>query len=316
MVNTNIVGIIGNNKDVLRDYLVTRYGYTEIGIGSFVRTEGSTAQEQSSTEEQSSQDKRYVITDICSETELEILKQYNAFTLKVQRDNNDSNSLETKYKILNNGTMDELYKKLDNIITTAMYNKYTKVCDFTNIKIIEQDALYVFDIDETLLTYDGIDKNWWKTRLKTMNNNEELVLSDWLKHIAIHEPKHTHKMSFDDLMSKIGKKNVICLTARKGDVKDITEKHLEQIGVNIPVYYSNGQCKGKALHDILVEYPTVKNVVFIDDSKINLISVNKILAEKRSDIKVYCYLYDFGGTATREQSSLGGNATREQSSLE
>ncbi len=293
MVNTNIVGIIGNGKDVLRDYLVMRYGYTEISIGTF----GSTAQEQSSP------DKRYVITDICCETELELLKQYNAFTLKVQRNNNDSNSLETKYKILNNGTLDELYKKLDNIITTAMYSKYTKVSDFTNIKIIEEDTLYVFDIDETLLTYDGIDKNWWKTHLKSTNNNEELVLSDWLKHIAIHEPKHTHKMSFDNLMSKINKNNVICLTARKGDVKDITEKHLEQIGVNIPVYYSNGKCKGKALHDILLEYPTVKNVVFIDDSKINLISANKILAEKRCDIKVYCYLYDFGGTA-RELCSL------------
>ena len=44
--------------------------------------------------------------------------------------------------------------------------------------------------------------------------------------------------------------------------------------------------------EILKDYPEVKNVVFIDDNKINLISVNKALMENKSDINVYCYKYD------------------------
>jgi hypothetical protein len=251
-------------------------------------------------------DKRYVITDVRFENELEFLKKHNALTIKVQRDtltNIDSHvsesyidQLETKYKILNNGTLEELYQKLDNVINFTMHNKYTKASDFTNIKVIEQDTLYVFDIDETLMVYDGIDRCWWLNKFKEPEANEEQVISEWLQHIAINEPKHTHKASFDNLIEQINVNNnkIICLTARKGCLKDITEKHLQQIGVTgFPIHYSHGQPKGAILLEILKDYPDVKKVVFIDDSKINLISVNKVLMENRSDIKVYCYYYKY-----------------------
>ncbi len=251
-------------------------------------------------------DKRYVITDVRFENELEFLKKHNALTIKVQRDtltNVDSHvsesyidQLETKYKILNNGTLEELYQKLDNVINFTIHNKYTKVSDFTNIKVIEQDTLYVFDIDETLMVYDGIDRCWWLNRLNKEGVEEEDVLNEWLQHIAINDPKHTHKSSFDNLISQINVNNnkIICLTARRGSIKDITEQHLQQIGViGIPIYYSHGNTKGNVLLELLKDYPDVKNVVFIDDSKINLISVNKVLLENKSDIKVYCYYYKF-----------------------
>jgi hypothetical protein len=184
---------------------------------------------------------------------------------------------------------------LDNIINFDTHNKYTKVSDFSNIKVIEQDTLYVFDIDETLMVYDGIDKCWWLNKFKEPEANEEQIVSEWIQHIAINEPKHTHKASFDTLIEQINVNNnkIICLTARKKCLKDITEKHLEQIGVtDIPIHYSHGQSKGDILLEILKDYPEVKNVVFIDDNKINLISVNKALMENKSDINVYCYKYD------------------------
>ena len=134
-------------------------------------------------------------------------------------------------------------------------------------------TLYVFDIDETLMVYDGIDRCWWLNKFKEPEANEEQVISEWLQHIAINEPKHTHKASFNSLIEQINVNNnkIICLTARKGCLKDITEKHLQQIGViGFPIHYSHGQPKGAILLEILKDYPDVKKVVFIDDSKINL----------------------------------------------
>lgn len=252
----------------------------------------------------SNPDKKYVITDVRFENELAFIKKYHGMTIKVQRDvlnNADSHVSEsyidnmiTDYTIKNNGTLEELYEKLDNIMFN---NNYRKIHDFDKIKIIDDETLYIFDIDETLMVYDGIDKKWWKKNIRS--RPEEEVLEDWIEHVTNNEPKHTAEESFRNLLNNIGfgddnnKNNVICLTARKEVLKDLTEKHLLQIGVNnIPVYYSNGNCKGKKLQEIVKnEYPLTKNIVFVDDNKKNLAAVTKEF--HGSDIKVYCYYFKF-----------------------
>jgi hypothetical protein len=246
-------------------------------------------------------DKKYVITDVRFNNELEFIKKYNGLTIKVQRDtlnNIDSHisesfidELKTNYTIKNSGTIEELYEKLENVMDYNKYTKYKKICNFSEMhEILSSNTLYVFDIDETLMVYDEIDKDWWKNKLKT--TNEELVLKEWINLIKNSSPKHTCKRSFDELTSYIDKNNILCLTARKEILKDITEQHLKQIGITgIPVYYSNGNCKGKMLREILQNYSDIKNIVFVDDNKNNLFAVNKEFYN--DNIKVYCYYFKY-----------------------
>ena len=245
-------------------------------------------------------DKKYVITDVRFNNELEFVKKYNGLTLKVQRDtltNIDSHisesfidELKTHYTLKNSGTLEELYKKLENVMDYNRYTKYTKIHNFSDIELLYGKTLFVFDIDETLMVYDEINKDWWKNRLKSVG--ETAALEEWLELVKNSTPKHTSKETFDKLISYIAKDNILCLTARKEILKDITELHLEQIGVTgFPVYYSNGECKGKKLREILQNYSNIENVVFVDDNKNNLFSVNKEFYH--DNVKVYCYYFKY-----------------------
>jgi hypothetical protein len=72
-------------------------------------------------------DKKYVITDVRFNNELEFIKKYNGLTIKVQRDtltNIDSHisesfidELQTNYTIKNSGTIEELYENFNNIVS-------------------------------------------------------------------------------------------------------------------------------------------------------------------------------------------------------
>jgi len=74
----------------------------------------------------SNPDKKYVITDVRFNNEFEFINKYNGITIKVERDkihNNDChisetffNNLYTDYAIKNNGTLEELYEKINAII--------------------------------------------------------------------------------------------------------------------------------------------------------------------------------------------------------
>lgn len=71
-------------------------------------------------------DKKYVITDVRFFNEFEFINKYNGLTIKVKRDtidNDDSHISEsfidniyTDFTITNNGTLEELYEKLNAII--------------------------------------------------------------------------------------------------------------------------------------------------------------------------------------------------------
>lgn len=247
-------------------------------------------------------DKKYVITDIRFANELDFIKSRGGLSIKVKRDtikSTDSHisesfidELETDCVIKNNGTIDQLYDKLMNTLIHKKYCKYDKISNFDNIKLIDGDnTLYVFDIDETLIIYDGIDSTWWKKKMVELNENEEAVLEEWLKHIESNRPKHTHESSFAKLLENVNRDNIICLTARKNSLDEITKQHLAEIGVtNIPVYYSSGTCKGKMLRYIVTaRFQWIQNIVFVDDNKNNISSVNKEF--DNSGINVNCYYF-------------------------
>jgi hypothetical protein len=245
-------------------------------------------------------DKRYVITDVRFANELALIKKYKGLSIKVQRDikiddehisESFIDQLETDCIIKNSGTLEQLYEKLNNILAFKMYCKYVKISNFDDIKLIDENTLYVFDIDETLMVYDGIDRKWWKKKMVENNENESLTIDEWLIHVSNNQPKHTHASSFNTFLENVNNSNIVCLTARKESLKYITEQHLEMIGVkDIPVYYSNGTCKGKVLKEIIIpNYSTIKNIVFVDDNKNNISSVNKEFYNE--NIKVHCYYF-------------------------
>ena len=82
-------------------------------------------------------DKKYVITDVRFENELAFIKKYNGITIKVTRDMYQSvqphvsewhiDTMIADYDIENNETLDQIYKKLDFIITIIEINKQNKI---------------------------------------------------------------------------------------------------------------------------------------------------------------------------------------------
>lgn len=261
--------------DTLGDYLVNKHGYTKIAFAEL----------------HENPDKCYVITDVRCNKELEIIKKYNGLSIRVNFDDKKIDTLQTDCVIKHNGTLEQLYEKINNILAFKMYCKYVKISNFNDISLIDKNTLYVFDIDETLMVYDGIDGKWWKKKMIEKNENESLVLEEWLNYVSNNQPKHTHASSFNTFLENVNKSNIVCLTARKESLRNITEEHLAKIGVNdIPVYYSYGSCKGKVLKEIIIpNYPSINNIVFVDDNKNNICSVNKEFYNE--NIKVQCYYF-------------------------
>lgn len=220
----------------------------------------------------------------------------NGLTIKIYRSGIQDPLLQTDSIIKNNGTIEQLYEKMNNILRFndgfKKYNKYTKISNFDSITPITENTLYVFDIDDTLMVYEGVDKNWLKNK-RNKTDNEQLIAEEWIQYIENYEPKHTNKPSFDAFLERISLKNIILLTARNSALQGITEDHLAKIGItNIPVYYSYGSTKGKILREIVAsEFPTITTIVFVDDNKNNIISVNREF-DGVAQIKVKPYLID------------------------
>ena len=67
---------------------------------------------------------------------------------------------------------------------------------------------------------------------------------------------------------------------------------MTKIGIiNIPIYYSNGTCKGKMLKNIIKDYSKINNIVFVDDSKKNLHDVTREF--HNIGIKIQCYYFKY-----------------------
>ena len=277
----NLIGICGSTcagKNTLSDYLVKKYDYTKISFDENIPL-----------------DKKYVVI-FFTESQLEHIKNLNGLTIKIQRGGVQDPLLQTDSIIKNNGTIEQLYEKMNNILRFndgfKKYNKYTKISNFDSITPITENTLYVFDIDDTLMVYKGVDKNWLKNK-RYETNNEQLIAEEWIQYIENYEPKHTNKPSFDAFLERISLKNIILLTARNSALQGITEDHLAKIGItNIPVYYSYGSTKGKILREIVAsKFPTISSIVFVDDNKNNIISVNREF-DGDTQIKVKPYLID------------------------
>ncbi len=170
---------------------------------------------------------------------------------------------------------------------------YTIIKNFDNINI--KNALLILDIDETILFFDEITKDWWKTHFdenykiyKDYEYVEKLCYNKWLKIITTTNPRHTDEHN----LYKLLKQNHIFVTAREKYIEHITYSHFNYL--HIPtnqnnIYHVGDNDKGIFIKKIL-QSTYVQNVVFIDDLEKNILNV--INATNDLHINLTCYLID------------------------
>jgi hypothetical protein len=156
---------------------------------------------------------------------------------------------------------------------------------FSQINPIKPKTLVVLDIDETILRFQQINKEWWDdtyTRLlpyykeKTFTHVELL----WIKYISNNKPILLDKDNFYIFLENIKNENseLILLTARNESISFLTMKHLESCGLDInlsQVFYNKN--KGEELQKIVTTiFPNIENILFVDDLEENLTNIQHV----------------------------------------
>ena len=247
---------------------------------------------------------KFVITDVRFENELECINKLNGLKIKVVRNNinnidtHDSEShidkLIVDYIIHNDDTIDKLNYKIEKLLKHLKVNSISK---FSMINIVK-NSLIVLDIDDTILTYNNINNHWWHHKhreYKNMFDNhsdvDNYILNEWENELYKSTPLHTDEEGLVNLIinAQIHNCNIICLTARKKIHDTITYKHLNELNINFPIYFSEGSNKGEILENIINNYySNYKNIIFVDDQLKNLRNVHEHLSK---NYNLSCYYF-------------------------
>ncbi len=154
---------------------------------------------------------------------------------------------------------------------------------FNQVKT-EPNSLIVFDIDETIMSFEDINEGWWKrtfdkfyTHTQDYDLADELSLNQWVTYILNSKPKLLDEVNFINLV-KFAKESgcsIIMLTARRKFLFDITLSHLTHCNIDIDsdsIYFNKN--KGTELLNIVTnKYQNISNIIFIDDIESNLMDV-------------------------------------------
>lgn len=168
---------------------------------------------------------------------------------------------------------------------------------FNQIDIIP-NSLVVFDIDETLIKFDGVDYKWWKNKFNKyfkMTNNSDLAdylaNKDWIDLVSKIDPDLVDEEIYN-FINKLKDYNcqIIFLTARNDVLKTLTYQHLHKVNLLIDhqhIYFN--QYKGDELFKLTNEkYTDIENIIVIDDIKENLSDIK----EKMQNTKFNLFLYN------------------------
>lgn len=178
------------------------------------------------------------------------------------------------------------------------YNTIKLINSFNKINIYNNSIVFC-DIDETIMKFNKINKNWWENRLKyysKLTNNKELseenAYNDWLIYVQQNIPKHTDKIGLLNMLTDIENKNSkICyITARYSDIDDLTYKHFSYLDldyINNPIYFVGNYPKGKFIKNNF-DLDKYNKIIFIDDNEKNLKDVKKELGNL---IDIYQFIY-------------------------
>jgi hypothetical protein len=170
----------------------------------------------------------------------------------------------------------------------------TNITRFNQIEIIPS-SLIVFDIDETLIKFDGIDTRWWKSKFnkyykQTQNYDlsEYLSHQEWIKIVSLCKPDLVDE-NIHSFVEEAKTKNchIILLTARTNNLKDLTIQHIKDAGFSFEHIYFDNE-KGNALSKIINDsYANVKNIIVVDDLKQNLDDINSKVSSTKYNLQLY-----------------------------
>ncbi len=162
------------------------------------------------------------------------------------------------------------------------------ISSFNEVELIP-NSLLVFDIDETIMSFEDIDEGWWKRTfdkfyIETQDYDlaDEIALREWINVIYTSKPKLLDEFNFIFLVELAKQHNckVIMLTARRKFLTEITLSHLSHCKIDVDsasVYFNEN--KGKELLQIVTnKYPAISSIIFIDDIKENLLNVSNTFA--------------------------------------
>ncbi len=174
----------------------------------------------------------------------------------------------------------------------------TPIKSFNQIDIIP-GSLVILDIDETVLTFPQLTKNWWKEKInyyyKILNDRElaeKQALDEWIHIAHTTNPNKLDHEAQHNFINRLYQNNceLIFLTARDRKLSSITYKHLSYIGIDKDHIVHFDENKGEKFNELLSKcYNNVENVIFVDDLTHNH---QKILnATKKYNLKINLKLY-------------------------
>ena len=256
---------------------------------------------------------KFVITDMRFENEAKLVADMGGVKWRIVRPDMrvpglidhpseaGIDALNVDREFLNDNSLASLYDKIE--CEMHQMRVYRIIDDFARIQL-EENALVVLDIDDTLITFGEI-KTWWadnleKYRLLYGNENDAntRLTADWYARASTIPPVLTDKVSLAAFFAECDRKNckVICLTARHGASKPVTDANMAAVGLaHLPVFFTDGENKGHVLRAIITDqflpYSAYKDrrIVFVDDQPLNLHNVNNSMSK---EYHIQCYKYN------------------------
>ena len=147
-----------------------------------------------------------------------------------------------------------------------------KLSSFRDVEI-PHNSLVVLDIDDTVIKFEEMGRNWWAQKEAEVGREETMRI--WVENAHVFNPVLTEPKMVPEFIDRVCEAgaHLIFLTARSAELKTLTEFHLRSCGINTDIqkiYYS--QDKGECLKSIVLT-GGFKQVVFIDDMEHNIEAV-------------------------------------------
>lgn len=152
---------------------------------------------------------------------------------------------------------------------------------------ISQNSLILCDIDDTILFFPKYSETFYKEAYDyyvSIGEKEELadklVKNDWDLYNSFKKPSITDKEGFFYLLKRIETTDSkLCfLTARHEIYHKRTIDDLKNVNIDcnkFPIYFTNGNVKGKFIKQNIVNLLDHEHIIFIDDNNIHLENVKK-----------------------------------------
>ena len=117
---------------------------------------------------------------------------------------------------------------------------FQTIKNYDEIEILP-NSIIMIDIDNTIIKFGKLYKNWWK-------DNEPNALEGWLKIIKEEKPEILDENEFTKLLNEVKNTNseIIYITARDEELRELTNKHLIDCGILTTEIY-HAYPKGKKI---------------------------------------------------------------------